>query len=135
VYLLICRCLMWIHLYFTLNGFLHIKLLVRIILKLKCSSLWFRKLLLCCPCCLPCANNGDTLLIFGVKPRFFPIFKKGDATDPGNFRPISLTSVMRKLFEFSLMPELDAHSPALDVAQGGFRLQRNPLDQASACTT
>ncbi|KAG2199544.1 hypothetical protein INT46_001244 [Mucor plumbeus] len=77
----------------------------------------------------------DTLLIFGVKPRFFPIFKKGDATDPGNFRPISLTSVMRKLFELSLMSELDANFPALDVAQGGFRLQRSPLDQASACTT
>lgn len=60
----------------------------------------------------------------------FPIYKKGDVSDPGNFRPISLTSVMRKLFEFSLMPELDVHSPALDIAQGGFRPQRSPLDQA-----
>ncbi|CEP12100.1 hypothetical protein [Parasitella parasitica] len=60
----------------------------------------------------------------------FPIYKKGDASDPGNFRPISLTSVMRKLFEFALMPALDEHSPALDVAQGGFRPQRSPLDQA-----
>ncbi|KAK4508996.1 uncharacterized protein ATC70_007344 [Mucor velutinosus] len=60
----------------------------------------------------------------------FPIFKKGDASDPANYRPISLTSVVRKLFEFSLMPELDAHSPALDIAQGGFRPQRSPLDQA-----
>jgi hypothetical protein len=60
----------------------------------------------------------------------FPIYKKGDASDPGNFRPISLTSVMRKLFEFSLLPALDEHSPALDVAQGGFRPQRSPLDQA-----
>jgi hypothetical protein len=46
------------------------------------------------------------------------------------FRPISLTSVMRKLFEFALMPALDEHSPSLDVAQGGFRPQRSPLDQA-----
>ncbi|KAK4510882.1 uncharacterized protein ATC70_004659 [Mucor velutinosus] len=60
----------------------------------------------------------------------FPIYKKGDVSDPANFRPISLTSVMRKLFEFSLMPALDEHSPALDVAQGGFRPQRSPLDQA-----
>ncbi|KAK4521567.1 uncharacterized protein ATC70_007328 [Mucor velutinosus] len=60
----------------------------------------------------------------------FPIFKKGDASDPGNYRPISLTSVVRKLFEFCLMPALDEHSPALDIAQGGFRPQRSPLDQA-----
>ena len=60
----------------------------------------------------------------------FPIHKKGDASDPANFRPISLTSVMRKLFEFALMPALDEHSPSLDVAQGGFRPQRSPLDQA-----
>ena len=60
----------------------------------------------------------------------FPIFKKGDASDPSNYRPISLTSVVRKLFEFCLMPALDEHSPALDVAQGGFRPQRSPLDQA-----
>jgi hypothetical protein len=60
----------------------------------------------------------------------FPIHKKGDVSDPANFRPISLTSVMRKLFEFSLMPALDEHSPVLDVAQGGFRPQRSPLDQA-----
>jgi hypothetical protein len=28
------------------------------------------------------------------------------------------------------MPDLDAHSPTLDLAQGSFRLQRSPLDQA-----
>lgn len=60
----------------------------------------------------------------------FPIHKKGDPTDPANYRPISLTSVMRKLFEFNLSDFLTAHSPPLDVAQGGFRPQRSPLDQA-----
>ncbi|KAG1093132.1 hypothetical protein G6F42_019027 [Rhizopus arrhizus] len=33
-------------------------------------------------------------------------------------------------FEFSVMSELDTHSPVLDVAQGGFRPQHGPLDQA-----
>ena len=60
----------------------------------------------------------------------FPIYKKGDPADPGNYRPISLTSVLRKLFEFCLMPALDSDSPPLDVAQGGFRPERSPLDQA-----
>lgn len=60
----------------------------------------------------------------------FPIHKKGDASNPANYRPISLTSVMRKLFESTLSPCLQAHSPPLDIAQGGFRPQRSPLDQA-----
>lgn len=33
-------------------------------------------------------------------------------------------------FEFFVMSELDTHSPVLDVAQGGFRPQHGPLDQA-----
>lgn len=60
----------------------------------------------------------------------FPIFKKGDASDPANYRPISLTSVMRKLFEMVLSQEVKDSSPPLDIAQGGFRENRGPLDQA-----
>ena len=60
----------------------------------------------------------------------FPIYKKGDASDPANYRPISLTSVMRKLFEKILSHQIMSSSPELDVAQGGFREQRSPLDQA-----
>ena len=60
----------------------------------------------------------------------FPIHKKNDPSDPANYRPISLTSVMRKLFEFAISDCLYEHSPPLDIAQGGFRPQRSPLDQA-----
>lgn len=59
-----------------------------------------------------------------------PIFKKGDPSLPSNYRPISLTSVLRKLLEFSLSPLLCRFSPTIDLAQGGFRPRRSALDQA-----
>ncbi|KAG2205230.1 hypothetical protein INT47_009495 [Mucor saturninus] len=60
----------------------------------------------------------------------YPIFKKGDKSDPANYRPISLTSVLRKLFEMVISNTVLEFSPPLDHAQGGFRKRRSPLDQA-----
>ncbi|KAG1437812.1 hypothetical protein G6F56_012919 [Rhizopus delemar] len=59
-----------------------------------------------------------------------PIYKKGDPLDPGNYRPISLTSVLRKLFELCLQTSLEDTAPPLDPVQGGFRHGRSALDQA-----
>ncbi|KAG1473597.1 hypothetical protein G6F56_000868 [Rhizopus delemar] len=58
-----------------------------------------------------------------------PIHKKGSKTDPENFRPISLTSTFRKLFEKCLYPRFLEQSPTLDIAQGGFRESCSSLDQ------
>jgi hypothetical protein len=59
-----------------------------------------------------------------------PIFKKGNPLDPGNFRPISLTSVMRKWLELVLQDALTDTAPTLDIVQGGFRANRSAMDQA-----
>lgn len=59
-----------------------------------------------------------------------PIYKKGNPLDPGNFRPISLTSVLRKLLELCLQDVLSATAPKLDIVQGGFRANRSAMDQA-----
>lgn len=62
--------------------------------------------------------------------QIIPIHKKGSISDPGNFRPISLTSTFRKILEKCLHPVLEHESPSLDIAQGGFRHARSTLDQA-----
>ncbi|KAG2220508.1 hypothetical protein INT45_000919 [Circinella minor] len=59
-----------------------------------------------------------------------PVYKKGESSLPSNYRPISLTSVLRKVMEICLTDSIHSASPLLDIAQGGFRPQRSALDQA-----
>lgn len=42
--------------------------------------------------------------------RVSPIYKKGDKSDPANYRPISLTSLVRKLLEHIVTSQLMRHS-------------------------
>ncbi|KAG2214073.1 hypothetical protein INT45_007794, partial [Circinella minor] len=46
-----------------------------------------------------------------------PIYKKGDANDPANYRPISLLSVLSKILEICLQDELHSASPDIDISQ------------------
>ena len=57
-----------------------------------------------------------------------PIFKKGERSHPGNYRPISLTSISCKMLEHivcsSVMDHLDGFR-ILSNAQHGFRKKRS----------
>ena len=60
-----------------------------------------------------------------------PIFKKGSKGDPGNYRPVSLTCVVGKLFERVLKNAICHHLESnnlLSPAQHGFR-------EGRSCTT
>lgn len=60
-----------------------------------------------------------------------PIFKKGAKSDPGNYRPVSLTSVCCKLFESLIRDDLMSHLLAnnlLKDSQHGFMSKKS-------CTT
>ncbi|KAG2215013.1 hypothetical protein INT45_014332 [Circinella minor] len=45
-----------------------------------------------------------------------PIYKKGDANDPANYRRISLLSVLHKILEICLQDELHSASPNIDIS-------------------
>ena len=59
-----------------------------------------------------------------------PIFKKGDKSDPGNYRPISLTSHLIKIFERVIRKKLVCYlesNSILSNKQHGFRKGRSCL--------
>ena len=61
-----------------------------------------------------------------------PIFKKGDKSQPGNYRPVSLTSVVCKLMEHFIKQSLNAHlinNNLLSNEQFGFVSGRNTITQ------
>lgn len=67
--------------------------------------------------------------------KIIPIHKKGDTEDMGNYRPIALTPVFSKIFEYCflerLLKFLDKHS-ILNDNQFGFRRKRSTNDAVYA---
>ena len=57
-----------------------------------------------------------------------PVPKKGDLSRISNYRPISLTEILRKVYEMCLLEELKKIVP-LSREQGGFRTGRSTIDQ------
>lgn len=65
--------------------------------------------------------------------RICPVPKKGDLTEIANYRPITLTEILRKVYERVLLEQkLRRSIEPLDVAQGGFRARRGTIDQVAA---
>ena len=61
-----------------------------------------------------------------------PIFKKGDKTNPGNYRPVSLTPIICKVFEKFIKNSLNNHlivNNILSKEQFGFVSGRNTITQ------
>ena len=57
-----------------------------------------------------------------------PIFKKGKKSDPSNYRPISLTRVLCKVFEHIVASSVAKHFTEMDILydlQHGFREKRS----------
>ena len=60
------------------------------------------------------------------------IIKKGNKQDPGNYRPVSLTSVICKLLERTVREEIVNHlsvDKLLSDSQFGFRKSRSTIFQ------
>ena len=70
--------------------------------------------------CISIGYFPDILKIAEV----IPVHKKGDSKDPNNFRPISILSVLSKIYERFLYNELLSHCERLHILnpnQFGFR--------------
>ena len=71
------------------------------------------------------------------KAQVCPLFKKGDKTEPSNYRPISLTCILCKVMEHIIASNLSKHLNKHNILyelKHGFRektLMRDPIDSTS----
>ena len=64
-----------------------------------------------------------------------PVFKKGDKTDPGNYRPIALLPIVSKVLERIVHDKLSRFlRPWLSPAQSGFRKNDGTIPQLTRLT-
>jgi hypothetical protein len=66
--------------------------------------------------------------------KIIPIFKKGESSDPANYRPISLVNCFGKILERLVLENLQSEMQALNllpVYQTGFRAKHSCLDAAA----
>ena len=86
----------------------------------------------------PLTNLFNKCMKFGRIPKAWkvaevrPIFKKGDKTQPGNYRPVSLTAIVCKLFESFFRDALYEHivkNKLLSNHQFGFCKGRSCVSQ------
>ncbi len=63
-----------------------------------------------------------------------PVHKKGSVLEIANYRPIALTSAVRRVFEKCLLPELEILDPSLSIAQAGFRRKQSVTDHLTVYT-
>ena len=87
---------------------------------------------------LPLKLLFDLTLLEGALPMEWktaevrPIYKKGDKSNPGNYRPVSLTSIVCKLFESFIKKALNEHfinNNILSNHQFGFVSGRSTITQ------
>ena len=88
--------------------------------------------------CYPLKYLFDKTIVAGKIPKEWkiaevrPIFKKGDKNTPGNYRPVSLTPIICKLFEGFIRDKLSDHLLSNDLLykdQYGFTKGRSTVTQ------
>ena len=66
-----------------------------------------------------------------------PVYKKGERLEPENYRPISFTPTLAKIFERLLLEQLTHHltlNGLINKNQFGFKKQKSCLDTINSLT-